>query len=194
MDRASPQGPGVASGRRTGARNGRPGAGEPAGLADLYDRHGAACFALARFLTGDRALAEDIVADAFGAVWHNRDDPGRQRLSVRLRLLTCTRQRAVEMRRRGELPHRSITGCEQLLLQPAGSMHPYIQAGALPARAELALLSGCERQTLALACLGGYTEAEIAVITGVPPATVRARALLAMRRLGRQNHPAALSH
>jgi RNA polymerase sigma-70 factor (sigma-E family) len=52
---------------------------EVGGLADLYLRHGDAAVRLAYLLTGDRALAEDLVQDAFvklaGRLVHLRD-PG----------------------------------------------------------------------------------------------------------------------
>lgn len=168
------------------AARSRRAAGAPAGLRELYDRHGPACFAMALFLTGDRARAEDVVAGAFLAVWQHRDHPGCQQPGLRTRLLTVTHQRAVAMRRRDKLPQPGITGCEQLLIQPLGGRQPQDQNGIPPIRAALVLLTGPERQTLALAYFGGCTQAEIAAITGVPLAIVRSRTLTAMRRLPRR--------
>jgi RNA polymerase sigma-70 factor (sigma-E family) len=52
-------------------------AGEPAGLGELYVRHGPDALALAYLLTGDRALAEDLTQEAFarvvGRLGHLRD-------------------------------------------------------------------------------------------------------------------------
>jgi len=50
---------------------------KPAGLAELYVRHGPDALALAFLLTGDRALAEDLTQEAFarvvGRLGHLRD-------------------------------------------------------------------------------------------------------------------------
>jgi RNA polymerase sigma-70 factor (ECF subfamily) len=51
--------------------------GDADALGLLYDRHGAACLALARAVTGRPDEAEDVVADAFAQLWRTagRYDP-----------------------------------------------------------------------------------------------------------------------
>jgi len=50
-------------------------------------------------------------------------------------------------------------------------------------RLALALLPASQREALTLAYLGGYTQREVAALTGVPPSTVRVRMLTGVRRL-----------
>ncbi|SDH16892.1 RNA polymerase sigma-70 factor, ECF subfamily [Lentzea fradiae] len=50
-------------------------------------------------------------------------------------------------------------------------------------RAALHTLPEEQRQVMALAYLGGYTQAEVAKLTGVPLGTVKSRTFAAIRRL-----------
>ena len=70
--------------------------GGRAAFAALYDRHAPAAFGLAVKITGDRGIAEDVVQDAFLALWKQapRFDPARGQ--VRSWLLTIVHHRAVE--------------------------------------------------------------------------------------------------
>jgi RNA polymerase sigma-70 factor (sigma-E family) len=81
-------------------------------LADLYERHSSSALRLAYLLTGDAALAEDLVQDAFvrlaGRLVHLRD-PGGFHAYLRTTIVNLSRshfrRRVVERRyleRRGE--------------------------------------------------------------------------------------------
>jgi RNA polymerase sigma-70 factor (ECF subfamily) len=50
-------------------------------------------------------------------------------------------------------------------------------------RAALRGLPEDQRQVIALAYLGGYTQAEVAALTGIPLGTVKSRTFAAIRRL-----------
>src|ERR671936_512237 len=45
--------------------------GDPRAFELLYDRHGGAAFSLAYRMVGTRAIAEDIVQEAFLSLWRN---------------------------------------------------------------------------------------------------------------------------
>jgi RNA polymerase sigma-70 factor (ECF subfamily) len=73
----------------------------------------------------------------------------------------------------------SVSPCRR-----AGYRSPLLTCRGCARRAggcRLALLTGPERQVLALAYFGGCTQAEIATITDAPLTTVRTRTLTAMR-------------
>jgi RNA polymerase sigma-70 factor (ECF subfamily) len=57
-------------------------------------------------------------------------------------------------------------------------------------RAALQRLPEDQRQVIALAYLGGYTQVEVAALTGVPLGTVKSRTFAAIRRLRTALHSA----
>jgi RNA polymerase sigma factor (sigma-70 family) len=156
-------------------------------LAVLYRRHGTACYRLARRVTMDDTLAEDAVQEAFTGLWRNPAAylPGQG--SVRAWLLGLTHHKAVDfVRRETAQQRREHAQSAQLALDPpAGDPADEAWAGirAETVRAALAELPEAQRQALALAYFGGYTQREIAQLTGVPLGTVKTRMFAAMRRL-----------
>src|SRR5262249_35257469 len=57
--------------------------GDPRAFEVLYDRHGGAAFSLAYRMVGKRAVAEDIVQEAFLSIWRSKVRYERERGSVR---------------------------------------------------------------------------------------------------------------
>lgn len=156
-------------------------------LAVLYRRHGAACYRLARRITVNDTLAEDAVQEAFTGLWRDPAGylPGQG--SVRAWLLGLTHHKAVDLVRRETAQQRrqDAHAVQRTLDPPAGDPAEEAWAGirAEAVRAALAELPETQRHTLALAYFGGYTQREIAQLTGVPLGTVKTRMLAAMRRL-----------
>ncbi|MGD9529376.1 MAG: sigma-70 family RNA polymerase sigma factor [Pseudonocardia sp.] len=156
-------------------------------LAELYDRWGARAYSLARRICADETLAEDVVQEVFVAVWREpgRFDPQRGRFGTWL--LTLVHHKAVDAVRRETAASRramqvvddpdatgSVTGAEQLALDA-------VAAGQV--RDALERLSSPQRQALGLAYYGGYTQREIAAMTGVAVGTVKSRMFTGLRRL-----------
>ena len=77
---------------------------DPDALAVLYQRHGAACYRLARRVTVNDALAEDAVQEAFVGLWRDPAAyvPGQG--SVLNWLLGLTHHKAVDFVRTGIRP------------------------------------------------------------------------------------------
>lgn len=156
-------------------------------LTMLYQRHGSICYRLARRITRNDGLAEDAVQEAFTGLWQ---DPGGYvpaHGSVRAWLVGVTHHKAVDFVRR-EAAHRrrQDAGAAQRALDepdddPAEEAWSRIRAQTV--RAALAQLPDAQRHALALAYFGGYTQREIAELTGVPLGTVKTRMFAAMRWL-----------
>jgi RNA polymerase sigma-70 factor (ECF subfamily) len=163
-------------------------AGSASALADLYDRWGRRAYSLARRICADEALAEDVVQEAFVAVWR---EPGRfdaARGSFGTWLLTLVHHRAVDTVRRESAAQRrgervqddpatasaSGPGADQAALEAISAGH---------VRDALAQLSSAQREALALAYYGGYTQREVAAMTGVAMGTVKSRMFTGLRRL-----------
>ena len=165
------------------------GEADPDALGVLYQRHGGACYQMARRITASQTLAEDAVQEAFTGFWRNPAayTPGQG--SVRSWLLGLVHHKAVDLVRRETAQQRrqDAYAVQQALDPPAVPPDPAAEAWAgiraEKVRAALAELPEPQRHALALAYFGGYTQREIAQLTGVPLGTVKTRTFAAMRRL-----------
>jgi RNA polymerase sigma factor (sigma-70 family) len=160
--------------------------GDEEALATLYRRYGGACFALARRILDDNQLAEDVVQQVFTALWQGSGFDIR-RGAVSTWLMSVTHHKSIDILRR-EAPRRKRLASEQALLEVAVTGPGPDEAAWMRLRAErtrdaLKTLPAEQREMLLLAYYGGYSQAEIAGLTGVPLGTVKSRTLTAMRRL-----------
>jgi RNA polymerase sigma factor (sigma-70 family) len=161
--------------------------GDQDALAELYHRHGPACYRLARQITASGTLAEDAVQEAFTGLWQAPRSYRRARGSVRNWLLALTHHKAVDLVRRETAERRRMTAeADRLACRPPGedpAATAWNQIAAGEVRAALAELPEHQRRSLALAYFGGYTQSQIAELTGVPLGTVKTRMFTGMRRL-----------
>lgn len=159
-------------------------AGDEAALEQLYQRYGPACFALARRLLDDAGLAEDVTQQVFLALWQGHSyDPARG--SVSTWLLSVTHHKAVDAIRR-EGRQRKVASHDpsiDLDVAPGPDDEAWRRLRAERTRAALRTLSAEMREVLLLAYYGGYSQREIADLTGLPLGTVKSRTLAAMNRL-----------
>lgn len=152
----------------------------------LYERYGKACFALARRILDDVHLAEDVVQQVFLALWQGTGyDPRRGAVSTWL--LSVTHHKAVDAVRREGTRRKRLAG-EQALLEvaaagPGPDDEAWARLRAQRTREALRLLPAEQREVVLLAYYGGYTQREIADLTGLPLGTVKSRTLTALRRL-----------
>ena len=156
-------------------------------LEELYDRHGAACYGLARRVVADDQLAQDVVQEVFLAVWRGAATYDGSRGSLGTWLFTLTHHKAVDAVRRAQRHSGRRAPEEALELEPDGA--PAVDEQAFEAvrrnqvRAALAELPEAQRDAVLLAYFGGYSQTEIARLTGTPLGTVKTRTLAALRRL-----------
>lgn len=160
--------------------------GDEAALEAVYQRYGGACYRLARRILDDAQLAEDVVQQVFLALWQGSGyDPARGAVSTWL--LSITHHKAVDMVRRENGRRKRLTGEQQLIERQAADEGPEDHAWATlraeRTREALRHLTAEHREVLLLAYYGGYTQREIAEMTGLPLGTVKSRTLHAMRRL-----------
>jgi RNA polymerase sigma factor (sigma-70 family) len=156
-------------------------------LEALYDRYGKVSYSLARRILADETLAQDVVQEVFLSLWRNagRFDAGRG--TVATYLLSMTHHRAVDVVRREENLRRWRTSDEALELEPDPGTGVEAEVESLERRAEvraaLGALPPAQREALALAYFGGYTQREVASLVGVPLGTVKTRMAAGMRKL-----------
>ena len=70
--------------------------GEMRAFEVIFDRHASAAYSLAFRMCGRRALAEDIVQEAFLSLWRSGTSYDRARGSVRSWVLSAVHNRAVD--------------------------------------------------------------------------------------------------
>jgi RNA polymerase sigma factor (sigma-70 family) len=160
---------------------------DPAALEELYDRHGGACYGLARRVVTDEQLAQDVVQEVFLAIWRGAATYDGSRGTLSTWLYALTHHKSVDAVRRAQR-HSGRRASEDALLTEADPA-PAVDDQALASvrrdqvRAALADLPEPQRRALMLAYFGGYSQSEIAAMTGIPLGTVKTRTLAALRRL-----------
>lgn len=161
--------------------------GSSAALAELYGRWGRQAYSLARRVCADSGLAEDVVQEAFLAVWR---DPARfdaARGSFGTWLLTLVHHKAVDTVRRERAAHRrgerAMDDASEMSFSPGADQAAVDSVTAGQVRDALAQLSSPQRRALALTYYGGYTQREVAAMTGVAIGTVKSRVFTGLRRL-----------
>jgi RNA polymerase sigma factor (sigma-70 family) len=164
-------------------------AGDRDAFDDLYKRYSGAAYGLAYRLLGQQLLAQDVVHDAFLALWRAPEafDPARG--PFRTFFLSLVHHRAVDTVRREErLRKRSEKAAN---LEPAADEdvaegvinEAHLAIRRREVREALADLPPDQRQVLEMAYFGGKTQVAIAEELGIPLGTVKTRTLAAMRKL-----------
>jgi len=160
-------------------------AGDEAALAGLFDRYGGLAYGVALRVLGDPGRAEDAVQDAFLKLWRGAAGFDASRGTLRSWLVTAVRNRSIDM-----LRGRSAHERRELALKPEvrsaerGPDEQVVSSMEQAAvRAAVDELSEEQRQAVLLTYFGGFTQREIAELTGVPLSTVKGRMRLALDKL-----------
>jgi RNA polymerase sigma-70 factor (ECF subfamily) len=164
-------------------------AGDRDAIDELYERFRRPAFALARRILADDTLAEDVLQDVFLTVWRDPAafDSGRGTFSSWL--LAMVHHKAVDAVRREESQRRrqGRAGDELALEVPMAARdvedEAWTRVVSAQVRVALGVLPAPQREALTLAYYGGYTQREVAALTGAPLGTVKTRMLAGMRRL-----------
>jgi RNA polymerase sigma-70 factor (ECF subfamily) len=164
-------------------------AGDPSALAALYDRFAGFVFGLARKVTRDQSLAEEVTNDVFGYLWEH---PGRVDLgrgSIRSFLGTIAHRRSVDRIRANEATRRRLGRYalgQDLDADRATDIAEQVVASAYAdqVRRAVAELSEPERTPILLAYFEGCTYREVADRLGIPEGTAKSRIRKGLSVLG----------
>jgi RNA polymerase sigma-70 factor (ECF subfamily) len=166
-------------------------AGRLEALDALYERYKTMAYGIARRITADDALAEDVVQDAFLGAWRGADRYVAGRGSVKTWLLSIVHHRAIDaVRRRRQTTE--LPAEEDGKATPAPLTNPdvwgEVSAGIdrEQVNAAVSTLPDAQREALELAYWAGLSQSEIADRLGVPLGTVKSRVRLALVALRRE--------
>jgi RNA polymerase sigma-70 factor (ECF subfamily) len=169
-------------------------AGDASALGELYSAHGPAALAVAVRVLGRREEAEDMVHDAFVAVWRKIDRFDPSRGSLRAWLLTVVRNRCID-RVRARRSSIDLDQADERSLLRTGPNPTWeaalARAAAGDLRAAVHALPAEQRKAVELAYFEGYTYREIAALTGVAVGTANGRLRLALAKLRVALEPSA---
>ncbi|MFF5230328.1 RNA polymerase sigma factor [Dactylosporangium sp. NPDC000521] len=163
-------------------------AGDRAAFEEFYRRHAVWLMLRLRYRCADETLVDDVVQETFLELWHGGAARYREQGDVAGWLWRIGMRRLVDALRRQSARHRlgrllarfrgrdepSAPSAEELVL---GGVEHGDLAGAL------SRLSPELRAVVQATVLDGLTTAEAAVLLGIPPGTVKTRAMRARRQL-----------
>jgi RNA polymerase sigma-70 factor (ECF subfamily) len=157
----------------------------------LYDRYASTILGVSLKILGDRALAEDILQEAFWRVWKSAAtyEPGKGKVTSWL--FRIAHNLAIDLVRRQNVRPQAMSGPENDSPVPDETPDPDAdvaeQAQALlkhrQVRRALASLPEAQRQVIEMAYFYGMTRQEIAKVSGEALGTIHTRARLALQKL-----------
>ena len=161
--------------------------GEPRAFEVIFDRHSGAAFSLAYRMCGRRAMAEDVVQEAFVSLWRSGARYDARRGSVRNWVLGVVHNRAIDAFRRGVVREgRNVSDeglAERLPAEEETATEVARRDEARHVREKLHELPAEQRQVVELAYFGGFTHTQIAEMLGLPAGTVKGRMRLALTKM-----------
>lgn len=165
--------------------------GDRTAFTHFFNRYAPTAMATARRILRHPNLAEEIVQEAFLAVWR---DPGRywaDRGTARAWLMSIVHHRAVDLVRREESQRKraeEADGDRATDTVPADPCHVVVEKIGQTdernaVRRALEDLPPRQRQIIELMYFGGLSQSRISERLSLPLGTVKSRTLLGMRRL-----------
>jgi RNA polymerase sigma-70 factor (ECF subfamily) len=166
--------------------------GDERALGQLYDRFGAALYAVALRIAGERADADEIVVDAFSQAWREAGRFSADRGSVAAWLTMICRSRALDLVRARGRRARLVDAAQAADPEAPPAMAGWtadpagVTTGAERSRCvqqALDALPPPQREAIELAYYQGLSHSEIAERLNQPLGTVKTRVRLAMQKL-----------
>ena len=159
--------------------------GDKSAFGELYRATSAKLFGIALRISGKREIAEEVLQEAFVAVWGRAKDYDPVRGSVMTWLVTIVRHSAIDQLRHQQSRPEGHSAPEEILTS-------FVASGRTDISVELRALQRCldeldaqPRRAVLLAYLYGLTRDEIAAQLKVPVGTVKSSLWRSLERLQR---------
>ncbi|MGI8686797.1 MAG: hypothetical protein ACR2MO_17185 [Acidimicrobiales bacterium] len=140
-------------------------------LVELYRRHAAAVYALARSMLQERRAAEALAGEVFVDLWWHPDEFGANGAPLRAGLLSRTysktADRLVPESPASQRPRRNAPARASASTTLLGPDSGYSAGG------DLSVLSARDRDVIELACFPGHTYVDVAMLCGLDEAVVK---------------------
>jgi len=163
--------------------------GEEEALEHLYERYARLSYALAYRLLHDSLAAEDLVQEAFLAIWRKAGTYQPQQGSVYSWLQAIVHHRAIDRLRsaanRDQLcaPFEPDMEQQTLSAEPDACDQVWHGEQRRMVLAALAQIPPEQRQVIDMAYFGGYTHVEISEMLHIPLGTVKGRMRLGLQKM-----------
>jgi len=160
-------------------------AGDDDALKELFDRYSGFVLGLARRVTHNEQVAEEVVQDVFASIWAKPQRYNASRGSLRAYLGVLTYSRAVDVVR-SDVRRRAREArfvAEDVDLR--ANVDPLDTSSTAEAvRNAIACLPDDQRLAVELAFFHGHTYREVATVLAIPEGTAKSRLRLAQAKLG----------
>jgi RNA polymerase sigma-70 factor (ECF subfamily) len=161
--------------------------GETRAFEVIFDRHSGAAFSLAYRMCGRRAMAEDVLQEAFVSLWRSGARYDATRGSVRTWVLSVVRNRAIDAFRREDAKGGRDVGdegaAERMPSPELTDTEVERRDEARQIRKALGELPPDQRQVIELAYFGGFSHSQIADLLALPSGTVKGRMRLGLTKM-----------
>lgn len=161
--------------------------GEAPAFEIIYERHCGVAFSVAYRMCGKRAIAEEVVQEAFISLWRSGARYDRTRGSVRTWVLGIVHNRAIDALRRGIVHDRRRASDEGIEERFEAPEHTELEVArreeAREIRSALRELPSEQSRVIELAYFGGFTHTEIASMLGAPVGTIKGRMRLGLAKM-----------
>lgn len=165
---------------------------DPDALTEIYNRYASLLYSVLIRITHDPAVSQDLLQETFLKLWNCAHRFDHQKGTLRVWLLTVTRNLALDHQRsahRQVSPRFSTVASLECFAGPDPA--PTLQRSQWMASA-LCTLPPHEKQVLELAYFSGYSQTEIAQILGEPLGTVKSWTRSALTHLRERVTPVSL--
>lgn len=160
--------------------------GDRRAFAQLYDTLAPRVFGLILRVLVDRAQSEEVLQEVFLEVWQSAGRFAPKKGQGRTWVLTIAHRRAIDRVRAAQAgTDRDVrAGLRDLASAPASVADEVeLKMEAEQIASALRQLPDAQREAIALAYYGGYSQSEIAALTGTPLGTVKTRMRDGLNRL-----------